>query len=72
MENINFDQYKAGNLNNEDIKQGFMFEGKFFEIGSLEWNNLMIMEGKTVDKNSLLGIISSLETENVDKLINKN
>lgn len=72
MENINFNEYEQGFLNEKNIKQGFMFNDKFFELGSLELNNLMIIEGKKADKDSLFGIISNISTENVDNLINKN
>lgn len=72
MESINFNEHESGHFNEKDTKFGFMYEGKFFEIGSLEYKNLMLMEGRKVSENSLLGICSRIETENIDNLIDKN
>lgn len=48
----------------EDAKKGVVFEGRFYEFGSIEYKNLMLIEGqKKENENTLLGLIAKLEKE---------
>ena len=59
MEKIDFNKYEPGKLNESDVKTGFVFEGKFYEIGSPELENLFNVEGiKPEHEGTLLGLTS--------------
>ncbi len=71
MDPLNFKE--EGSLNEGKIRSGVIYEGKFFEFGSLEYNNLMLMEGKKEEnEDTLLGIFSEASTKNVDDILNNN
>ena len=73
MENINFDEYRHGDFCPKDVKSGILFNGRFYEFGTIEYNNLMLIEGKKEEnKDTLLGLVSQIETKSADNLTNQN
>jgi hypothetical protein len=48
-------------------KQGVIYEGVFYEEGTIEYNNLFLIEGKKEEnKGTLLGLISeAIKTEDL-------
>lgn len=66
-----FNQEK-GELRMGKIRSGVMYKGQFIEFGSIEYKNLMLIEGKKPEnKNTLLGIISEHETKNPDNITDR-
>jgi len=72
MEHVNFNTNENGFLNEENIKSGICFNGQFYEFGTIEYKNLMLIEGKKADKDTLLGIVSEIETEKADNIVDLN
>lgn len=72
MENLNFNDYTSGDLNAKNVKSGVTFEGKFYEFGTIEYKNLMLIEGKKEEnKGTLLDYVSQIETKNIDNITNQ-
>lgn len=64
---------EKGELKHGKIRSGVVYEGKFYEFGTIEYKNLMLIEGKKEDKkDTLLGIFSALETESPDNITEQN
>ncbi len=55
-------KYEEGKLNIGTMKVGVTYKGTFYQFGTNEYNNLLLIEGKKEEnKNTLLGIISETE-----------
>lgn len=64
---------EMGEFNPGTTKSGVVYKGTFFEFRTLEYNNLMLIEGKKEEnKETLLAIVADIETENIDNITNKN
>ena len=64
---------EKGELKMGKVKSGVTYKGRFYKFGTIEYKNLMLIEGKKKDmKDTLLGIFSELETENPDNITEQN
>jgi hypothetical protein len=55
------------------LKNGIVFEGKFYEFETIEYKNLMLIEGKKKENaGTLLDYVSQIETINPDNITNCN
>ncbi len=62
-----------GNLNPGKFRSGVFYEGKFYEFGTIEYINLMLIDGKKENKkDTLLGLISDITTGDPDSITDLN
>lgn len=68
MENKVKGEFKMG-----PIRSGVFYNGTFYEFGTIEYKNLMLIEGKEKDKkDTLLGLLSEIETADPDNITEQN